>query len=336
MPRILLIFIFFLSLLLSSCVERKAWHQCEGEIQGTFYHITYYSSENIEKEIRHELLRFNRSLNIFDSTSTISRINENKKTDVLSDTLFCNVFKRSMEISKITNGAFDITISPLVKLWGFNHAAIPEKVLQQEIDSVRNLVGWQKVRLKDGQIVKDDPRMRLDANAIAQGYTCDIIASLMSKKNIQNYLIEIGGEIRASGRNSRNELWHVGINRPVFDSLSTNNEIQEIVLLSDVSIGTSGNYHKFHKVDGRMVGHEIDPRTGIPVKNEILSASVIAPDCMTADALATASMILGADSALALCEREKGVEAYLIILEDTGKEKIRKTSGFDRYIEKQK
>ena len=336
MVRKELIIITLFSILFISCQKNGKWRHSEGETQGTTYHITYLSEKELGKEIEDELERFGRSLNLFDSTSTITKVNKGRRTYVGNDTLFVNVIRRSKEISELTNGAFDITVSPLVKLWGFNHAALPKKVTEKTVDSVRTLVGWNKIILRDGWIEKADDRIEIDANAIAQGYTCDIIADLLEQNGVHDYLIEIGGEIRASGCNKRNAPWRVGINRPVFDTLAMNEEIAAVVELPDISIGTSGNYHKFHKVDGHMIGHEINPHTGYPELNDILSASVIASDGMTADALATASMIMGAKKALELCERLQGVEAYLIILDEAGKENIRMTSGMKKYLKEEK
>lgn len=313
--------IFFLSLL-SACSPTSApYRKTEGLTQGTFYHITYQSDQPLDSTIVAELKRFDKSLNLFDTASTISRVNRSTISNVAHDTLFINVFNRSQQISKITNGVFDITVSPLVSLWGFNHT-VRKEVTQTMIDSVMQFVGYEKITIdENGNVSKSDPRVQIDCNAIAQGYSCDVMSDLFERHGIDNYLIEIGGEIRARGFNPNGTAWQVGITKPVDDTTGTNNaQLQTVVPLSDRAICTSGNYHKFQIHGDKKIGHEIDPRTGHPAVTDLLSATVIAPDAMTADALATACMVLGLNQSVSLIQSLTDVEAYFIFTTPSGSE----------------
>ena len=319
--------------ILTSCQEPR-YIKTSGEIQGTFYNITYKSSENLDSLILTELNKFNKSLSIFDAESTISRINNNEDVNPEADTVFMKVFDRAMEVSRETDGAFDITVSPIVKLWGFNHAT-PQEVTQAKIDSVMAFVGYDKIRIENGKAIKTDPRVQLDANAIAQGYSCDVIADFLEQHGVENYMIEIGGEIRAKGVNGKGDYWRIGITKPRDDSTATNEELQDIMWLDNKSVGTSGNYHKYRIVDGKKIGHEIDPKTGRTAENELLSASIIADDCISADAYATACMVLGLDKSLELCRKNGKIEGYFIYLDKDGKERMTCTDGFRKRLKTQ-
>lgn len=324
--------IFFfvpLTLCLFSCKQTTPYQSAKGEIQGTYYNITYQSNENLAEEIFKQLKSFDKSLSIFDSTSIITKVNDNAAVKL--DSNFIYVFNRAMEVSKNTNGAFDMTVSPLVKLWGFNHAK-EQDVTHQMIANIMPKVGYQKIRIKNNKIVKDNPSITLDANAIAQGYTSDIIANYFNKKGIQNYLVEIGGEVRAKGVNDKNEIWRVGMDKPVDDSTGMNNEIQAVIALKNTSIATSGNYHKFHIVKGKKYGHEINPATGYPVVNELLSVSIVTPLCIDADAYATACMILGLKKSMELCKRLQFLDGYFVYLDNKGRQKVMMTKGMRKMI----
>ena len=266
------------------------YHSINGLVFGTIYNITYQYDGDLKSEIEAELKRFDGSLSPFNDTSIISCINRNE--EIVTDSFFQTCFNRSMEISEETNGAFDITIAPLANVWGFGFkkGEFPDSM---KIDSLLQITDYKKVKLVDGRVVKEDPRIMLSCSAVAKGYSVDVVARLLEKKGIQNYMVDIGGEIVAKGKNSRNGLWRIGINKPIDDSLSVNQEIQTILELSDAGLATSGNYRNFYYKDGKKYAHTIDPRTGYPVQHNILSATVIAEDCMTADALATAFMVMG-------------------------------------------
>ena len=234
----------------------QPYYTVNGLIFGTVYNITYQYDGDLKAEIDEELKRFDGSLSPFNDTATITRINRNE--DILPDTFFTNVFRRSMEISKETNGAFDITVAPLANAWGFGFkkGAFPDSAM---VDSLLEITGYTKVVLsEEGKVVKQDERMMLSCSAVAKGYAVDVIAQFLAKKGIKNFMVDIGGEIVARGENPKKDLWRIGINKPVDDSLSINQELQTVLNVTDVGIATSGNYRNFYYRDGKKYAHTID------------------------------------------------------------------------------
>ncbi len=306
----------------------------EGFVQGSTYHITYMDSlgRDLHTEIKAELKKFDQSMSVFDSSSVISRINRNEE-GVQADSIFIEVFKKALEVSEKTDGAFDMTVGPLVRMWGFNNGQ-KITVTQTMVDSVKEFIGYRKASLNGTQLIKDDPRISLDANAIAQGYSCDLIAKFLEDKGIHNYMVEIGGEIMTRGGSPRGDNWKIGINKPIDDSTSTVSEIQEIVKLQNVGLATSGNYRKFYMHNGKKYAHEIDPHTGYPVTHNLLSATIIAPDCMTADAYATACMVLGLEKSQTLINSLPNIEGYFIYSTPDGNKEVW-TKGFEKYLSKE-
>lgn len=305
------------------------YNSINGLVFGTIYNITYQYEGDLKPEIEAELKRFDASLSPFNDTSVISRVNRNE--DIVTDSFFQTCFNRSMEISKETGGAFDITIAPLANAWGFGfkQGTFPDSMM---VDSLLQITDYRRVKLVDGKVVKEDPRIMLSCSAVAKGYSVDVVAHLLDSKGIQNYMIDIGGEIVAKGKNSRNGLWRIGINKPIDDSLSVNQEIQTILELTDVGLATSGNYRNFYYKDGKKYAHTIDPRTGYPVQHNILSATVIAKDCMTADALATAFMVMGLKEAEAFANANPEIDACFIYSGENGEFKTFFTEGMKKYI----
>ena len=305
------------------------YHSINGLVFGTIYNITYQYDGDLKSEIEAELKRFDGSLSPFNDTSIISRINRNE--EIVTDSFFQTCFNRSMEISEETNGAFDITIAPLANVWGFGFkkGEFPDSM---KIDSLLQITDYKNVKLVDGRVVKEDPRIMLSCSAVAKGYSVDVVARLLEKKGIQNYMVDIGGEIVAKGKNSRNGLWRIGINKPIDDSLSVNQEIQTILELSDAGLATSGNYRNFYYKDGKKYAHTIDPRTGYPVQHNILSATVIAEDCMTADALATAFMVMGLEEAERVADAHPDIDACFIYTDEKGKLQTFLTKGMEKYM----
>ena len=301
-----------------------------GLIFGTVYNITYQHATNLKKEIETELRRFDGSLSPFNDTALITRINRDE--DVLADTLFRTVFQRSMEISHETGGAFDITVAPLVNAWGFGfkQGTFPDSA---HIDSLRKLVGYEKVSLTpEGKIVKESPHIMLDCSAVAKGYAVDVIAGLLHRKGIGNFMVDIGGEVVVSGRNPQDTLWRIGINKPVDDSLAVNQELQTVLNVSGVGIATSGNYRNYYYHEGKKYAHTIDPLTGYPALHNLLSATVIARDCMSADAYATACMVMGLEKATRFVESRPDIDAYFIYADSTGHYKTYMTRGMERFL----
>lgn len=298
-----LIIAVLLAFTLLSC-GRMEYRKSAGKVFGTYYAITYQAREDLTQGMREVMGRVNKSLSTFDSTSVISKVNANKP--VVLDTLFINMFNKSQEISAITGGAFDITVAPLVNAWGFGFDPSSDKkwLSAAEIDSIKQFVGYKKVWIEDSVVVKADPRVQLDASAIAKGYGCDLVAEYLRAKGCQNFMVDIGGELVVSGVNPNGKKWRVGVSKP---ENTTDASVVEVLEVTDCAVATSGNYRQFYQTEDGMVGHTIDPRTGRPAVNNIVSATIIAPTCMEADALATASMVVS-DS---LVIRSWGRETYL-------------------------
>ena len=305
------------------------YQQTKGLIFGTVYTMTYQYPEDLKLEIEQELKRFDASLSPFNDSSVISRVNRNE--DITTDSLFQNVFNRSMEISEETNGAFDITIAALANAWGFGFKK-GEWPDEQMIDSLLELTNYKNVTLKEGKVIKKDPRIMISCSAIAKGYATDVLAQFLQRKGIKNYMVDIGGELALKGINPKKESWRIGINKPIDDSLSVNQELQMILQLTDRGVATSGNYRNYYYKDGKKYAHTIDPRTGYPVQHSILSATVVAQDCMTADALATAFMVMGQEEAEAFANANPTIGACFIYSDKDGKFKTYITENMKKYI----
>lgn len=290
-----------------------------GFIFGTIYHITYQSDTNYQQEIETELKKVDQSLSPFNKTSVITQVNQGKDIEV--DEMFTEVFRMAESISKETNGAFDITVAPMVNLWGFGfkQGVPPTKV---KIDSIKTLVGHEKVALEKGRIIKQNPKIMLDCSAIAKGYGSDIVARFLKKKGISNFMVEIGGEIVVNGVSEKQVPWHIGINKPTDDSTNTSQEIQDVLDITDIAMATSGNYRNFYYKNGKKYAHTIDPKTGYPVQHNILSATVLAKNCATADAYATSFMVMGMEGAKQILKKHPDLCAYLIYADEKGQNKI--------------
>lgn len=287
----------------------------QGLIFGTTYSMIYDSPEGIDHgdEMRQHLLEVvDNSLSTFNKKSTISLINNN--VEHKTDPAFEAVYQEAVHISKITDGAFDMTVAPLVNTWGFGYKNKDEVIPPaDEIAALLDIVGYEKIRLKNHQIIKDYPETKLDASAIAKGYSVDVAARFLESKGISNFMVEIGGEIRVSGENTHGKKWRLGIDQPIEDLTLAHRAIDTVLHMTDMALATSGNYRQFYYKDGKRYSHTIDPISGYPVNHTLLSATVLAKNCMTADALATACMVMGAEKSLKLAEELEGVEVYLII-----------------------
>ena len=299
--------------------QNTPYQRDEGFIFGTIYHITYQSDVNYQKEIEAELQKVDNSLSPFNKTSIISRINRNE--DVKVDNQFAEVFQLAEKISKETDGAFDITVAPMVNAWGFGFKT-GNPPPQQTVDSLRAIVGFQKVALEEEHVKKQNPHIMLDCSAIAKGYGSDIVARFLKKKGIQNFMVEIGGEIVVNGNSDKQVPWRVGINKPTDDSLNTSQELQDVINVTDIAMATSGNYRNFYYKNGKKYAHTIDPKTGYPVQHNILSATVLAKNCATADAYATSFMVMGLDGAKKVLEKHPELDAYLIYSDEKGNNRI--------------
>jgi thiamine biosynthesis lipoprotein len=289
----------------------------------------------LDKEIQDCFGKFNLSLNPFNKESIIYKINNNESVE--ADDWFITVFTKAMEVSEISGGTYDITCSPFINLWGFGFQKIDEVTdLQHTIDSLKQFIGYRKVRLEGRTVIKDDPRLQLNASSIAKGYACDVIANLLESYEITDYLVEIGGEVHAKGKNPSGFCWRIEITKPFDDASGRINEQMEIVGLCDKSIATSGDYRNFYLKDGKKYAHTINPITGYPAESNILSASVIYSDCMTADAFATAFMTMDLDKAVSLANRMQMYDLdYLFIYADEkGNLREKRSANMDKYLMK--
>lgn len=310
--------------------KQKPYVTNSGKIFGTFYNITYSSDTDLHTEIKKTLLQVDNSLSPFNKQSIITAINNN--ADTLPDEKFTHVFMLAQEVSAKTDGAFDITVAPLVNAWGFGFkkGITPDSLT---IDSLRQFVGYSTVAMIDGKVVKQHPQTMLDCSAIAKGYGCDAVAATLEANGVKDYMVEIGGEVVTKGKNSKGGVWTIGISKPTENPTTSNNELHEIIAITGKSMATSGNYRNFREENGRKIAHTIDPRTGYPVQHSLLSATVIADDCATADAYATSFMVMGVEKAIEHCSANN-IEGYFIYSDENGMLKTTMTEGFKKYLKR--
>lgn len=303
----------------------------EGEAQGTYYAVTYYDTDarNFQSSTDSILTQFDRCASIYLDSSIISRVNNNDP-NVELDSNFIKIFNLAQKVSGQTDGAFDCTVGPLVKAWGFS---IKEnKDLEfPKIDTLMKYIGYKKVHVENRRLVKESPQIMIDFNAIAQGYSVDIIARFLESKGIENYLVDVGGEVLGKGQKIDGSPWIVGIEKPAADS-EAERIVQTKVQLKDKALCTSGNYRKYRMINGKKYSHEIDPKTGFPVTHNLLSVSVMAADCGTADAFATAFMVMGLEKSKAFLTKHPELEAYFIFANETGELQTDYSTNFIRYI----
>jgi thiamine biosynthesis lipoprotein len=312
--------LFVLFAVLNSCISKKpVIENFTGFTQGTTYSIVYDNSINItpmdlQVKVEKILHDFDVSLSVYNDSSIISRINRNETA--VPDSFFIDVFSKSVLISQMTDGAFDITVGPLVRAWGFgpdDHKNFTEG----KRDSLLKLVGMDKIRLEEGRLVKADPGVTLDVNAIAQGYSVDVVCRYLKSIGLSDYLVEIGGEVMAVGTKG-GAPWRIGIDRPEDNNMVPGQSLQAIIKISDMAVSTSGNYRKFYVEDGIKYSHTIDPKTGYPAKNRLLSTTIVADNCTLADGIATACMVMGKEKAIDFIKSHPGLSAYFVFSDDNG------------------
>lgn len=299
-----------------------------GRVFGTFYKIKYEAKDgrSLAEHYKRLFLEVDSSLSTFNKESIISRFNSGEDS-VLVDSHFRNVFEKGAAVSEISGGAFDMTVAQVVNAWGFGFSK-RDDVSDELIDSLMRHVGYGKVRLVNGLLVRDEAGVMLDASAIAKGYSVDVVARCLDSLGVENYMVEIGGEISVKGVNHEGRPWGIGVTNPVDDSTMMRTELYDVVYLQDKAMATSGNYRQYYHKGGKKYSHTIDPRTGYPVEHNLLSASVFADDCMTADAFATACMVVGLDSSMAMIEAIPDVEGFFIYADSSGVFQTKTTSGF--------
>ncbi|MCK5838190.1 MAG: FAD:protein FMN transferase [Bacteroidales bacterium] len=326
----LLLFFFFLTILYS-CRNQQV--QILGEAQGTYYAITYFytSDESFKDEIDSLLADFDLSVSTYEPSSVISKVNNND-TSVRLDEIFIDIFNKAVEVSDNTNGAFDMTIGPLVNAWGFGFS---ERIAMDSVivDSLLQLVDYKAVTIAGNNIHKEVQGIQIDFNAIAQGYSVDYIASFLESKGIKTYLIDIGGEVYAKGLKPGGEPWKVGIEKPARDKNSLR-ELKAILGLTNAALATSGSYRKYYMVEGIKYSHTINPATGYPVTHSLLSVTVKAEDCCSADAYATAFMVMGLEETKRFLSQHskasskgRGMDVFLIYNDSLGELQTYLTEG---------
>lgn len=305
-----LLFIVCGLLLLVSCAQ-KEYRKNTNFVFGTIYNITYQNDKDLQQEIEAELMKVDGEFSMFNPQSTVSRLNRGDSS-VGRSAMFNEIYQLAQTVNKETDGAFDITVAPLVNAWGFGfkHEQLPTP---QQVDSLLRL------------------RNQMDFSAIAKGYGCDVVARMLESHGIHNYMVEIGGEVVLKGVNAKGENWHIGISKPVDDSLSVNDELQTVLNITDCAMATSGNYRNFYYQGGRKYAHTIDPRTGYPVQHSLLSATVLADNCATADAYATSFMVLGLEGAKAVLQRHPELMAYLIYTDEQGQLAVWSSPALSNY-----
>jgi thiamine biosynthesis lipoprotein len=326
--RLLLI----VSQIVISC-KKAEFEGFNGFAQGTTYSIVFESNkkftpDSLQRIVEKILRDFDMSLSMYKDESVLSKINRNE--DVKVDTFFEEVYKESVSISEMTGGAFDVTVGPLVRAWGFgpdDHKNFTE----EKRDSLLKLIGMEKISISNGKLVKTDPAVSLDFNAIAQGYSVDVVAEYFNDIGIENYLIEIGGEVRARGTKNGN-LWRIGIDKPEDNNIIPGQTLQAIIRIGDKSLATSGNYRKFYVEDGVKYSHTIDPKTGYPAKNRLLSATILADKCGLADGIATACMVMGHEKAIDFINSHPEFTAYFVISGADGSYETWMSEGLKEFL----
>lgn len=327
--------VFFLAtlavIIFQGCKPREEQFQInEGRIFGTTYRVVYQSATDHHQNLKSLLDSINNSLSIHDPNSIISRVNRAEE-GVKADRFFSDVFMIGERIFRETGGAFNMSVAPLVLGWGFGPGE-RMNMTTFKVDSLLQYVGMRHFAIENGYIINSKPGAMLDAGAIAQGYAADVLARYLKSHGVQNWMVEVGGEISTLGLNKSGLAWQIGIEKPIDDTLALKREFELVIGLSGQSLATSGNYRNFYFIDGKKISHTIDPRTGYPVTHSLLSASIIAGDCASADAYATACLVLGRDGCLELLENLPGVEG-LLIYHDGDSNQVVYTSGFKQFLQ---
>lgn len=297
MKQTYVLFVALFAAFLTAC-QSHDYQKNNGLVFGTVYHVTYAFHEDLQPEIEKALMAVDQEFSMFNEESTVSHLNRGE--DYPQSEMFKELYHLAQDVNKDTEGAFDITVAPLVNAWGFGfkHEQLPTEA---QVDSLLQI------------------RDQLDFSAIAKGFGCDQVARMLDAKGVTDYMVEIGGEVVVKGQSPNATPWRIGVMKPVDDSLHIDGELQEVLSITDKAMATSGNYRNFYYKDGKKYAHTIDPRTGYPVQLTLLSATVLADNCATADAYATSFMVLGVEKAKEILARHPELAAYLIYNGDDGK-----------------
>jgi FAD:protein FMN transferase len=331
MLKLLLLFILSFVFALPAETDIKKF-QISGYAQGTSYQLTYYATDSLisKKQIDSIFNKVDSSLSIYKSYSLISIFNRSQR-QITADVHLKKVVKKALEIYQETDGAFDITVKPLVHAWGFGVKPVTEIPDSAKIKALLNCVGSPKIHFRQNVLVKERPCIEIDVNGIAQGYTVDLLAVFLESKKIAAYLVELGGEIRVKGRKPDNGLMTIGIESPAAeqDDLAP---MQKVIQIEQGAVTSSGNYRKYRQSGNRRISHLIDPKKGYPIRNELVSVTVYAKDALTADGYDNALMGMGLQKALQFVRKQKNMEAYFIYQTKNGSVADTATAGFYKLI----
>ena len=305
---------------MTACQNVKK-QQFFGTTQGSYYSITYFDEQNrdFSREFDSVFEEIENTLSLWDENSIIRRVNRNDTTVVLNQ-IFIDNFNYAMRAAELSDGYFDPTVGPLVQAWGF-HFKEGMEMTPEIVDSLKQLVDYRKIKIENNKVVKGNPNMTLDFNAVAQGYTTDMIGDFLLSKNVNNFLVDVGGEILARGCKPNGELWKVGIEKPA-ENKDSERIVQEIVELDNRSIVTSGNYRKYVERGGKRYSHSLNPKTGYPAENKLLSATIICDNTAWADCLASICMVVGLEKAKEIIElNDDAIDAYFIYVDENNEVK---------------
>ena len=325
------VFLWLIGLVVLACCDRPPQKiVLQGLAQGSYYAVTYFDEQgrNFQREVDSIFHAVDVSVNLWVDSSIISKVNRNEA--VTLDSIFIDNFNIAQQAAQLSNGYFDPTISPIVAAWGFSYKN-GDSITPQLIDSLKGLVDYRKIRIENGKVVKDNPAIQLDFNAIAQGYTSDLIARFLESRGITNFIVDTGGEIMARGSKPNGSLWIVGIEKPA-ENMDAERIVQTRITLRDKGLVTSGSTRKYVERNGRRYSHCIDPTTGYPVEHQVLSVTVLAESSVWADALASICMVMGMETSLPLIESMDGVEAYYIFVNEQNTLETFATEGFKALI----
>lgn len=300
--------LFILMALVSSC-KRETYKQVQGIVWNTSYHITYECDRDLSDSIIAELKKVELSVSAFSPVSVVTKINRNEEYE--TDTIFREVYYKSREVWKETDGAFDPTLAPLINAYGFGYEE-KDYPSDKAIDSILLYVGIDKTALQGNVLKKEFEKTEFNFSAIAKGYGCDRVGRMFKRNGIKNFMIEIGGEVVLSGNNPSGKKWNISIDKPVFSSTTEIHDSQMVIAVTDCGMATSGNYRNYKEVDGKRIAHTLDRFTGRPVMNDLLSVTIIAPTCMEADAYATACMSMGSVKAKKLVGNKKLAAMFVL------------------------
>lgn len=322
-------------ILLNACTNSKPYFTEKGIFMGNEYTLHYQSPERLTRDIDSLLIHCNNSVNLYNPESTIARINQNEDIEV--DQWFIDIFNKGVELSQMTNGIFDITCLPLVRYWLNGGFADWNDDTEQDVDSILQFVGYNKVHIANHKVIKEDPRIIMTLTAMVKGYSCDKIANLLEDKGIRNYMLNIGGAVVARGVDPHGAPWQKGIRRPEETPDNRTVNMEEIILIQGdqkEALATSGDFQRFYEKNGKKYAYTVNPLTGYPSEQNILSSTILAPDGPTSEGLATAFTIMGLEDAVRIADTLPGIEYFFIYSDEEGHLQVKCSNGMRKHLMK--